>query len=60
MPVQPVFRPKPQAIEALFGRCKAVIGIIVASCLKLDSVRCNPVDPDRLRTFMREAGRASA
>ena len=28
MPAQPVFRPKPHAIETLFGRRKAVIGVI--------------------------------
>ena len=28
MPAKPVYRPKPNAIEALFGRRKAVIGVI--------------------------------
>jgi hypothetical protein len=28
MPAKPVFRPKPNAIEAIFGRRKAVIGVI--------------------------------
>jgi len=28
MPAKPVFRPKPHAIEALFGRRKAVIGVV--------------------------------
>jgi len=28
MPAEPVFRPKPHAIEALFGRRKAVIGVV--------------------------------
>ncbi|MFC7557009.1 hypothetical protein ACFQU7_39580 [Pseudoroseomonas wenyumeiae] len=28
MPAKPVFRPRPNAIEALFGRRKAVIGVI--------------------------------
>jgi len=33
-------------------------GVIVASYLKQDGVWWNPVDPDRLRRFMREADRA--
>ncbi len=33
-------------------------GVIVASSLKHDGVWWNPVDPDRLRTFMAEANRA--
>jgi predicted TIM-barrel enzyme len=28
MPAKPVFRPRPNAIQALFGRRKAVIGVI--------------------------------
>ena len=35
-------------------------GVIVASWLKRDGVWWNPVDPDRLATFMREAERARA
>ena len=38
----------------------AADGVIVASSLKHDGVWWNPVDPDRLRTFMREADRARA
>ena len=36
----------------------AADGVIVASYLKRDGVWWNPVDPDRLREFMREADRA--
>ncbi len=35
-------------------------GVIVASCLKHDGVWWNPVDPDRLRTFMAAVDRARA
>jgi membrane complex biogenesis BtpA family protein len=35
-------------------------GVIVASWLKTDGVWWNPVDPDRLRTFMREVERVRA
>jgi membrane complex biogenesis BtpA family protein len=35
-------------------------GVIVASWLKMDGVWWNPVDPDRLRTFMREVERVRA
>ncbi|MFT8246647.1 BtpA/SgcQ family protein [Roseomonas sp. BN140053] len=37
---------------------EAADGVIVASSLKHDGVWWNPVDPERLRAFMREADRA--
>ena len=45
----------PANVGAMFG---VASGVIVASCLKRDGVWWNPVDPDRLRSFMAEADRA--